>query len=108
LEAFRALERLTLFLLRVSDLSPLAGLPRLHEITMRGLTKVSDLTPLGEVPALRRIEIETVGIGRRDEIHIRSLRPLATATSLEEVLLPGIHIEDGDVTPLIGSRVFDT
>jgi hypothetical protein len=102
IEAFHRLERLTLFLVRVGDLSPIAGLSRLAEIVMRGPTNVKDLTPLGQLPALRRLEIERVGIGARDDIHVRSIKPLASAAALEEVLLPGVSIDDGDVTPLIG------
>jgi hypothetical protein len=102
IEAFRELERLTLFLLRLSDLSPLAGLPRLDGVILRGLTKVNDLTPLGDLPALRRLEVWTVGIGPRDDVHVRSVRPLAMATKLEDVFLSDVYIDDGDVTPLIG------
>lgn len=102
IDAFQQLERLTLFLVRIADLSSLAGLSKLEEIVMRGLTTVTDLAPLGHLPALRRLEIERVGIGARDDIHIRSIKPLASAAALEEALLPGVSIDDGDVTPLIG------
>ena len=39
---------------------------------MRGLTTATDLGPLGELPALRRLEIWTVGVGRRDAIHLQA------------------------------------
>ncbi|HUQ83197.1 MAG TPA: hypothetical protein VM076_18740 [Gemmatimonadaceae bacterium] len=100
LQAFRELEHLHCFLLRVDDLSPLAGLPRLREITFTGLENAHDLTPLGTLPALARLHIAQAGIDYRSIVHVHSIVPLANAQALEELTMHYTIIDDGDASPL--------
>ncbi|HEY0782027.1 MAG TPA: hypothetical protein VGE98_06230 [Thermoanaerobaculia bacterium] len=100
MEAFRALERLRLVMLPVDDLSPLSGLPRLAEIELTGLLRARDLEPLGTLPSLRRLRIERAGIEDRDIVHVETLRPLAAAPALEELVLQATVVNDGDLRPL--------
>jgi hypothetical protein len=84
---------------RTRDLTPLRGLP------LEGLllydTPISDLSPLRDCAKLRRLEIGKTQVDRLDDLlhlelsvlfigrtRIRDVAPLATMTSLEEILLP--------------------
>ena len=104
IEAFRALERVVFFFLKIDDLSPIAGLPHLQDIVLRGVVNVTDITALGQLPMLRQLEIESIGWGARDTVHLRSIGALANATELQSALLREVVIDDRDVTPLIGLR----
>ncbi len=101
MEAFTALEWLRLVMMGTDDLSPLAGLPRLAEVELTGLDRARDLEPLGTLPSLRRLLVERAGIEDRDIVHVDSLRPLASARALEEVLLRATVVDDSDLSPLI-------
>jgi hypothetical protein len=100
-ESFRSLERVKLFLLKVADLGPLAGLRKLEHVELQGLNNVADISVLGTLPSLRYLEIASVGHGPRDTMHVRSLAPLASAEMLEVVSLAGVVVDDRDVTPLV-------
>jgi len=100
MEAFAALERLRLVMLTVTDLAPLTGLPRLADVELVGLQRVPDLAPLGTLPSLRRLVVARAGGEYRDIVHVDSLRPLAAAQALEEVVLTGTVVDDGDLAPL--------
>jgi hypothetical protein len=100
MDAFSALERLRLVMLKISDLAPLRGLPRLIDVELTGLNRVRDIGPLGTLPSLRRLVVARAGGEYQDIVHIASIRPLATGSALEEIQLPGTVIDDGDLTPL--------
>ena len=63
---------------------------------------ISDIAALGTLPTLRHLTIDAVGVGRRDEIQLRTLRPLAHAAALESVEMPNVTIADASVAALIG------
>ena len=88
-------------MLPADDLSPLAELVRLRDITLTGLTRAHDLSPLGTLTSLRRLAISRAGIEYRDIVHVDSLRPLAGARALEELTLTAAVVDDGDLSPLI-------
>src|SRR5207237_1156965 len=94
------LARLRLVMLTVTVLAPLAGLPRLADVELVGLQRVPDLAPLGTLPSLRRLVVARAGGEYRDIVHVDSLRPLAAAQALEEVVLTGTVVDDGDLAPL--------
>jgi hypothetical protein len=98
--AFEALDRLTLIALRLDRLSGLSGLPRLEELRLIHLRRLHDLGPLGRMPALRRLEIRG-GRTPAETIRVNSLRPLATATSLEDLVLDHATVDDRDLRPLV-------
>src|SRR5262249_54865505 len=100
LEAFTALESLRVGLLNIDSLAPVRGLSRLREFTLEGLKRLRDIGPLGALPSLRFLQIARVGSDYQDIVHIDSVRPLATAKALEEVVLDGVIIDDQDLTPL--------
>jgi hypothetical protein len=100
LEAFTSLEELHAALVAAGDLGPLAGLQRLQDVRLIGLTRVHDLSALGSVPSLRRLEIARAGIEFRDILQLDSLRPLRSARRLEELVLRAAVIRDGDLRPL--------
>jgi hypothetical protein len=100
IEQFGALEELDLRMLSIEDLGPLAALPRLRVLRLRGLTAAHDLTPLAEVSTLERLEVSRAGIEEADIVHVDSIRPLSSLTRLTEVVLSGTAIDDGDLAPL--------
>jgi hypothetical protein len=100
IEAFTKLERLHAAMIAADDLAPLRGLQQLHDLRLIGLKRVRDLDALSTLPALRRLEVGAAGAEYSDIIHVKSLRPLATAFNLEALVLQGTVIEDGDLTPL--------
>jgi hypothetical protein len=98
MDAFEDLRTLRLVMLPVDDLEALAGLPRLADVELTGLTRVRDLAPLGRLPALRRLVVSPAGLDA--PLRIASVRPLATATALEELSLRRCIIEDADLSTL--------
>jgi hypothetical protein len=102
LEAFTALESLRLVLLNIDSLTPVRGLPRLRQVELEGLNRLRDISPLGALPSLRVLHIARVGAEYQSVVHIDSVRPLAAATTLEEVALDGVIVDDRDLTPLAG------
>jgi hypothetical protein len=60
---------------------------------------LESLTPAG---SLRRLEIAESVDSKRDLIHISSLSPLSETPLLEELVLKGCAITDGDLLPLAG------
>src|ERR1051326_552776 len=102
IEACVALESLLLINFRTADLSPLRELPRLAELGFRMPGRSLDLASVAAVPALRRLEIEDSAVTERDVARLPTLAPLSGASHLEEVVLLGTRIEDGDLMPLAG------
>ncbi len=100
IEGFQELQRIHLIMGPISDLSPLEHLPNLAEVKMVFMKGCSDLTSLGRLPALRRLEIAQPALSARDVVHVHSLKPLSDASKLEEVVLLGTAIDDGDLMPL--------
>lgn len=73
----------------IDDLSPLAGLPLLENLFLRG-RKLVDLTPLAGLNNLVRLSLE--------DTKIVDLAPLAALQRLEELTLRRAPVED--LTPL--------
>ena len=98
LESCQSLEQLTLLNLRMNDLTPLREMPRLTAIQLR-MADTVDLESVASVGGLRNFVIDS---SRRDgePVRLQSLRPLAQAAALEEVVLLQTLIEDGDLLPL--------
>jgi hypothetical protein len=100
IEAMERLETLTLIMVAVDDLSPIRELLNLREVTFRYVRGCRDLTGLVRLPELRRLTIDQSVVSDRDIVHIETLRPLAAFPHLEEVVLLGTAIDDGDLSPL--------
>ena len=75
-----------------SDLSPLAGLSRLEELSLESLDHLVDLSPLRALTGLRVLHLA--------DCAARDLAPLAALISLEDLSLPGTPVED--LAPLAG------
>jgi len=100
LETFEQLEELTFLNLRMEDLSPLRGLPRLTTLTLRMVPGGVDLESVAALPALRALVIE--GHAVTHVLDLPTVRPLAKAVALEELVLCQTKVEDGDLMPLAG------
>ena len=103
IEACRKLEYLCLFNTTTLDYSPASDLPALKELYIwspgfRALN-LESLAPAG---SLRRLEISQSVDSKRDLIHISSLAPLSDIPFLEELVLKGCTITDGNLLPLAG------
>src|SRR5207244_1129899 len=79
---------------------PLRELPRLAALTLRMPASGIDLGSIVRVPALTSLVIDESVMTDRDVVHLPSLRPLATARRLEELVLIGVRVDDGDLLPL--------
>jgi hypothetical protein len=101
-EALGSLEHLRLVMMGIDDLGPLRGRPGLRSLELVGMRGVHDLSALGSLPGLRRLEVARAGIEERDIVHVDSLRPLAGAVGLEELVLDAAVVDDGDLSPLAG------
>jgi hypothetical protein len=79
------------------DISDLAAMDRsLDELELNLCHKVTDITPIERHRELRRLSLIDCG-------HIPSLAPLAHLAYLEELYFYGTtHIDDGDMTPILG------
>jgi hypothetical protein len=97
LETFEQLEELTLLNLRMEDLSPLRELPRLSTLTLRMAPGGVDLESVAALPALRALVIDGAA---GDVLDLPTLRPLAKAAALEELVLCETKVEDGDLMRL--------
>ncbi len=98
LDNLTALEELDLELLEVEDLGPLAALSGLRSLNLVGLRAAHDLSPLAGLRNLERVRVARAGMG--DDVHVASVRPLAALDRLEEVVLSGTVIDDGDLSPV--------
>jgi hypothetical protein len=60
----------------ISDISPLANLRSLHELSFGGSPKVTDVSALGELTQLRHLELQLLqrGIDVKPLVKLRSLR----------------------------------
>lgn len=76
---------------QLSDVKPLAGLPNLEGLVLRG-SQVNDLTPLSGMTRLRRLRIL--------ETKVSDIAPLARLTNLEQLELRGTQVSQQDVENL--------
>jgi hypothetical protein len=105
------------------DLSPLAGLAELCELSLRGASCVTSVEPLGGLGTLQRLAIESLrrahdlsALGRLTSLtdlelggnwmsprnaHVNSIGFLRDLTALENVLLHTIIVDDLDYSPLL-------
>ncbi|MGI8959536.1 MAG: hypothetical protein ACR2IV_07225 [Bryobacteraceae bacterium] len=98
--AMERLESLMLIMVGAGDLSPIRGLLNLREVTFRYVRGCRDLGGLAGLPELKRLNIDQSVSSDRDIFHVETLRPLAALPYLEEVVLLGTAIDDGDLSPL--------
>jgi hypothetical protein len=101
LEACSRLQYLTLCNMQMSNLGPLTELPCLSHLTLR-LPK-SDIDPgsISRARSLRRLVIDANFEGT-DLIQLESLGFVARLEFLEELVLDGVAIGDGNLMPLAG------
>ena len=100
IQAFEHLETLNLIWLGTGDLMPLRGLTTLSDLWLTLMDRCRSLEPLAGLPALRRLVVYQPAMNAREVSHIDTLKPLATLASLEEFVLVGTKIDDGDLSPL--------
>lgn len=100
LEASEQLQKLFLINLGMDDLSPLRDLAGLESLLIRMPAGTLDLSSIGQVRSLRSLEIDESVISDADIIRLANLKALAGSENLEELVLVGVAIEDGDLTPL--------
>ena len=100
IEACEQLESLLLLNLRTGDLAPLRDLQRLSTLTLRLPDRAIDLASIAQIPKLRRFEIDAMPVTQNDVAHLPSLAPLWKAAALEEIILNGTCVDDGDLSPL--------
>ncbi|MBF0501790.1 MAG: hypothetical protein HQM09_16760 [Candidatus Riflebacteria bacterium] len=100
LEASQNLEVLRLANVNVTDLGPLAELPKLRYLLLRATAGAVDLKSIAAARGLQVLVIDSNVDSDRDIIRLPSLRPLATARSLEDLELTGVCVEDGSLMPL--------
>src|SRR5262249_47227211 len=74
----------------------------LGSLGLLGLQAARDLSPLAGLSGLRRLEVSRAGIEESDLVRPDSLRPLAGLDQLEELVLDGAVVADGDLSPLVG------
>jgi len=97
LETCQNLEELVLLNLKMNDLTPLRELPQLAALQLR----MADTVDLESVASLGKLRTFTIDSSLRDEpVRLQSLKPLARAAALEEIVLLETLIEDGDLLPL--------
>ena len=85
--AFPALEHLDLSFSGVEALGPVASLPGLTSLSLRGCTRLLGLEPLAHLRRLRVLDLA--------ETRVRDLAPLATLPDLQTVNLEGCVLADG-------------
>ena len=98
LKSCQRLEQLTLLNLTMNDLVPLRELPRLKTLTLRMVAKGVDLASVAAVPKLCSLVIDDVADG--EILQLPTVKPLARASEIEELVLFHTTIEDGDLIPL--------
>jgi Leucine-rich repeat (LRR) protein len=91
LAGLTALQELSLDRTSVSDLAPLAGLTALQELSL-DRTSVSDLVPLAGLMALQELSLSDTSVS--------DLAPLAGLTALQQLWLSGTSVSD--LAPLAG------
>lgn len=77
------------------DLSALAGLPHLEDLTVQNYPWTDDLTAVGQLHSLKKLTLYNLGF-------LSDLGPLANLTSLEELSLSSFPFSD--LTPLTDLR----
>jgi len=102
IEQFKNLEFLNLIMAGCKELEPLGSLSRLTDLTLRYVAASQNLNALSGLKSLLRLRIDQSVGSRRDIVTVESLRPLNKLVNLQEVVLLGTAIGDGDLAPLIG------
>ncbi len=100
LENCRMLEELTLINLSLADLSPLRELAALRKLTLRMADSGMDLAAIAGISGLKSFTIDSSATDAAP-VRLPTIRPLASASALEELTLRETTIEDGDLTPLL-------
>jgi hypothetical protein len=88
-------------MLGCKDLEPLGGLSHLTDLTLRYVASSRNLDALSGLTALRRLRIDQSVGSNRDIVRVNTLQPLSGLANLQELILRGTAIGDGDLTPLI-------
>jgi hypothetical protein len=98
IQALRGVETLWLRGYVVRDLTPLAVLPNLRDLTLTYTDAVTDYSPIGSLKGLRRFELTLGNI--TDEAPLPSLGFLAGLDQLEEVTIQNVALADPRLDPL--------
>ena len=102
IEALRAVETLRLRGHVVRDLTPLAALPHLRDLTLTYTDAVADYSPVGSLRSLRRFELTLGNI--TDEAPLPSIGFLAGLDELEEVIIQNVALADPRLDALVALR----
>jgi hypothetical protein len=99
LPQLESLKHLELWMVRgLDNLDPIASLGNLQFLTLQALRQVEALPAFDSLTKLRRVILETMK-------GLRDIRPLASAPSLEELLVIDMgHMQPDDFRPLVGRR----
>ncbi len=84
----------------VTSLHPLTGLPTLERLAIESLRRAHDMTPLGRLTHLTGLELGGDWMAPRIA-HVDSIGFLRQLTSLEELELHTIIVDDLDYSPLL-------
>jgi hypothetical protein len=105
LETCQNLEELVLLNLKMNHLACLGELPRLKALTLR----MADAVDLESIASLGKLRTFIIDSSLRDEpVRLQSLKPLARAAALEEIVLLETLVEDGDLLPLANLKRLKT
>jgi hypothetical protein len=99
IEALVSLDSLGLRGYVVRDLTPLAALPHLRDLTMTYTDAVTDYAPIGRLEHLRRFELTLGSI--TDEAELPSIDFLTGLEELEEVVIQNVALADPRLDALI-------
>jgi hypothetical protein len=100
IQAFTALEQLTLEMVAIDDLSPMQQLAHLAKVDLIGVDRVRTLDAFRTLPALRSLSVQRAGADYEDIVHIATLQPLQGARTLEELVLQGAIVDDRSLAVL--------
>jgi len=99
IEALRAVESLWLRGYVVRDLTPLAALPNLRDLTLTYTDAVTDYSPIGSLKGLRRFELTLGNI--TDQAPLPSVGFLAGLDGLEELIIQNVALGDPRLDDLV-------
>lgn len=113
IERLRALEYLYLYRPGVSDIAPIAGLPRLSRVRLEGADRVLDFSPLRDLPVLEWAHVlfhDHCDLPQPDlpGVALHWLKPWQRRADIEVGEIAIVRLEDGtwsifqDVTDLLG------
>ena len=76
---------------KIELLDGVQKLARLEEFHLHGARRLRSILPLGKCKRLRKVDVQNIG-------RLDSLAPLRTLNCLEELYVPGVRVDDGDLS----------